>query len=36
MKVVVIPIVSDTPETIHKGLIEILEDLKIKGQVEAI
>ena len=36
MKVTVISIVIDAPETIHKGLVKRLKNLKIRGQLETI
>ena len=36
MKVTVIPIVIDVLSTVTKGLIQGLEDLEIRGQVETI
>ena len=36
MKVTVIPIINGAPGTITKALIQGLEDLEIRGQVETI
>ena len=36
MKVTVIPIVISAPCTVTKGLVQGLDDLEIKGQVETI
>ena len=36
MKVMVIPIVTDVLSTVTKGLVQGLEDLKIKGRIKPI
>ena len=35
MKMMVIPILTGTIKTTHKGLLKRVEDLEIRGQVEA-
>ena len=36
MKVTVIPIIINVPDTVTKGLVQGLEDLRIRGQAVAI
>ena len=36
MKVTVIPIVIGALGTVTKGLVKVLEDLEVRGQVETI
>ena len=36
MKVTVIPVVTGAFGTVNKGLVKVLEDMEIRGQVEVI